>query len=70
MLLLLLPKSPTWPDSHVAEQREKAPPNQIRTDFELPLDSPFAAFTEVHLGLVVFGHHLHKLPGEDGVLWE
>lgn len=40
-----------------------------RTDLQLPLDPPFAAFTEVHLRLVVFGHHLHKLAGEDGVLW-
>lgn len=43
---------------------------QTHTDFELPLDSPFTAFAEVHLSLVVFGHHLHELPGQDGVLWE
>ena len=41
---------------------------QTRTDLELPLDPPFAALTEVHLGLVVLGHHLHKLPGQDRVL--
>ena len=41
---------------------------QTRTDLELPLDPPFAALTKVHLGLVVLGHHLHKLPGQDGVL--
>lgn len=41
---------------------------QTHTDLELPLDSPFASLTEVHLGFVVFGHHLHKLPGQDGVL--
>jgi hypothetical protein len=43
---------------------------QTHTNFKLPLDSPFAAFTEVHLSLVVFGHHLHKLPGKDRVLRE
>ena len=43
---------------------------QTRTDLELPLDPPFAALTEVHLGLVVLGHHLHKLPGQDRVLRE
>lgn len=55
----------------MAEQAEdRHMPDLKHTNFKLPLDSPFAAFTEVHLRLVVFGHHLHKLPGEDRVLWE
>lgn len=40
----------------------------LASNFKLPLDAPFAAFTEVHLSLIVLCHHLHKLPGEDGVL--
>ena len=38
------------------------------TDLQLSLDPPFAPLPEVHLRLVVLGHHLHKLPGEHGML--
>ena len=38
------------------------------TDLQLPLDAAFAPLPEVHLRLVVLGHHLHKLPGEHSML--
>lgn len=41
---------------------------QRLTDLQLPGDSSFTLFSEVHLSLVVFCHHLHKLLGQDGVL--
>ena len=57
------------PDKRPTGQEGAQNAPQTRTDLKLPLDPPFAALTEVHLGLVVLGHHLHKLPGQDGVLW-
>lgn len=38
------------------------------TDLQLPGNASFALVPEVDLGLVVLGHHLHKLLGQDGVL--
>lgn len=38
------------------------------TDLKLSLDASFTPLPEVHLGLVVFGHHLHKLPGQHCIL--
>lgn len=40
------------------------------TDLQLPSDAAFALVPEVHLGLVVLSHHLHKLLGQDGLLRE
>lgn len=40
------------------------------TDLQLPSDAPFALVPEVDLGLVILGHHLYKLLGQDGVLRE
>lgn len=42
----------------------------LLTDLQLPSDASFALVPEVDLGLVVLGHHLHKLLGQDGVLRE
>lgn len=44
-----------------------APPPHL-TDLQLPLNAALAALAVVRLGGVVFGHHLHKLPGQRGVL--
>lgn len=38
------------------------------TDLELSLDASFTPLPEVHLSLIVFGHHLHKLPGQHCML--
>lgn len=37
----------------------------LASDLKLPWDSLFAALTDIHLGLIIFGHHLHNLPGQD-----
>lgn len=44
-----------------------APPPHL-TDLQLPLNAALAALAVVRLGGIVFGHHLHKLPGQRGVL--
>lgn len=41
-----------------------------RTDLQLPLDPVLAAVPVLGLGRVIFGHDLHELPGECGVLGE
>lgn len=44
-----------------------------RTDLQLPLDPVLAAVPVLGLGRVIFGHYLHELPGQCGVLrwgWE
>lgn len=38
------------------------------TYLQLPLDPSFASFPKGHLGLVVLGHDLHELPGQNRVL--
>lgn len=42
--------------------------NSQLTDLQLSGNASFALVPEVDLGLVVLGHHLHKLLGQDGVL--
>lgn len=49
---------------YLAEQRA----GLSLTDLELSLDASFTPLPEVHLGLVVFGHHLHELPGQHRML--
>ena len=44
--------------------------NRGLTDLQLPSNSSFTLFSEVHLSLVVFCHHLHKLLSQDGVLFD
>lgn len=38
------------------------------TDLQLSLNATFTPLPEVHLGFVIFGHYLHKLPGQDSML--
>lgn len=38
------------------------------TDLQLSLDTTFTPLPEVHLGFVILGHYLHKLPGQDSML--
>lgn len=38
------------------------------TDLQLSLNATFTPLPEVHLGFVVLGHYLHKLPGQDSML--
>lgn len=38
------------------------------TDLQLPGDAAFALVSKIRLSLVVLGHHLHKLLGQDGML--
>lgn len=40
----------------------------LLTYLQLSLDPSFASFPKGHLGLIVLGHGLHKLPGQDCVL--
>lgn len=40
------------------------------TDLQLSLNATFTPLPEVHLGFVILGHYLHKLPGQDSMLEE